>query len=149
MGANKYKENYVLCWLATANQSGFPNVSPKEIFSWIDENKILIADIASSNSVRNIRENPNVCVSMLDVFIQRGVKIEGMADIISPENSDYYELEKPLVEMTKGLFKIRHILSISITRQSAILAPSYNIYPGKEEQDYLREAYQTYGVCPL
>jgi len=75
-------ENSVLCWLATVDAAGVPNVSPKEIFDSYNDDRIVIADIASSNSVRNIRAHPAVCVSFIDVFRQRGFKIVGTATII-------------------------------------------------------------------
>ena len=58
----------VLCWLATADAQGQPNVSPKEIFAIYDSANMLIANIASPTSVRNIESNPRVCVSFIDIF---------------------------------------------------------------------------------
>ena len=45
----------VLCWLATVDDHGMPNVSPKEIFCCHGERELLIANIASPQSVRNIK----------------------------------------------------------------------------------------------
>ncbi len=61
-------EQSALCWLATSKDS-LPNVSPKEIFGAEDDTHVSIAHIASSSSVQNIRSNPNVCVSFIDVFV--------------------------------------------------------------------------------
>ena len=36
----------VLCWLATADANGQPNVSPKEVFALARENRWLMAHIA-------------------------------------------------------------------------------------------------------
>ncbi|MEM6264941.1 MAG: pyridoxamine 5'-phosphate oxidase family protein [Bacteroidota bacterium] len=47
----------VLCWLATASKEKIPNVSPKEIFTHFGGEKIIIANIASPQTVRNIHEN--------------------------------------------------------------------------------------------
>jgi hypothetical protein len=44
----------VLCWLATVDEVGQPNVSPKEIFAGFDSNHLVIANIASPKSGRNI-----------------------------------------------------------------------------------------------
>jgi len=62
----------VLCWLATVDPTGTPNVTPKEIFAFYGDGHLVIADIASSNSVRNIRSHPSVCVS-LSMFFGSGV----------------------------------------------------------------------------
>ena len=67
-----YIERSVLCWLATADAAGVPNVSPKEIFVPFGDDHLLIANIASPESVKNIRGNPHVCVSFVDVFVQKG-----------------------------------------------------------------------------
>ena len=50
----------VLCWLATVDALGQPNVSPKEVFAVIDEEHLVIAHIASPTSVKNVLQNPKV-----------------------------------------------------------------------------------------
>lgn len=47
----------VLCWLASANNDGEPNVSPKEMFIADGHEHFFIANIASPNSVSNIEAN--------------------------------------------------------------------------------------------
>ncbi len=65
-------DHAVLCWLATVDEDIVPNVSPKEIFCAHGDDALLIANIASPGSMRNIARNPRVCVSFIDVFRQRG-----------------------------------------------------------------------------
>ena len=67
----------VLCWLATVDKDQQPNVSPKEMFTYLDDHTLLIANIASPNSVRNIAQQPKVSVSFVDVFTQKGFKLKG------------------------------------------------------------------------
>lgn len=74
-------DNSVLCSLATVDADGTPNVSPKEIFAAHGDDRIVVADIASPQSVKNLRVNPRACVSFIDVFRQRGFKIVGTAGI--------------------------------------------------------------------
>ena len=50
----------VLCWLATAASDGTPNVSPKELWDVHDERTLVIAEIASAGSVRNLSEVASV-----------------------------------------------------------------------------------------
>ena len=40
-----YIDKSVLCWLATTDSDNFPNVSPKEMFTYLGENKLLIAEV--------------------------------------------------------------------------------------------------------
>lgn len=139
----------VLCWLATADSSNRPNVSPKEIYAETRSNRLVIADIASGRSVRNIRANPAVCVSLIDVFLQRGRKLEGMAEIIAPDHPHFTTLAAPLLAKTDGAFPIRHVISVSVERTSPILAPSYVFYPDRGEAAMRADAYRTYGVQPI
>jgi uncharacterized protein len=141
-------ENSVLCWLATVDASGVPNVSPKEIFGSYDDDRIVIADIASSNSVSNIRAHPAVCVSFIDVFRQRGFKIVGAATIIPREADDFSVVGADLLKMAGNDFPIRNVISIEIGRISRIWAPSYSLFPDRSEADQMRSAYRTYGVLP-
>jgi predicted pyridoxine 5'-phosphate oxidase superfamily flavin-nucleotide-binding protein len=69
-----YIERSVLCWLGTVDDCGNPNVSPKEVFCAWGEDLILIANIASPESEKNIRSWPEVCVSFVDVFVQKGFR---------------------------------------------------------------------------
>ena len=140
--------NSVLCWLATADVSGIPNVSPKEIFSRYGDAHIIIADIASANSVRNIRANPNVCVSFIDIFRQRGFKIVGTAVIIEREEADFPIVGEEVLKMAGPDYPIQRIIAIEINKISRIWAPSYKLFPERTETDRMQRAYGIYGVSP-
>lgn len=60
----------VLCWLATSSAENIPNVSPKEIFSYFENDSIIVANIASPQTLRNIKQNKNVCISFIDILKQ-------------------------------------------------------------------------------
>ena len=140
--------NSVLCWLATVDAEGTPNVTPKEIFACYGDDRLVVADIASANTVRNIRAHPAVCASFVDVFRQRGFKIVGTATIVSPENADFPIIGIELLRKAGTAFSIRHIISIKIARISRIWAPSYTLFPDRAEADRMRNAYDAYGVNP-
>lgn len=140
--------NSVLCWLATVDSTGTPNVTPKEIFSAYGDDRIIVADIASTNTVRNIRSHPSVCVSFIDVFRQRGFKVTGQAIIIGSDHPDYPVVGAQVLEMAGTDFPVRNLISIQIEKVSRILAPSYRLFPHRTEEDRMESAYQTYGVSP-
>lgn len=79
----------VLCWLATADKNGLPNVSPKEVFALVDDEHMVIANIALPQSAKNIQVNENVCVSFIDVFVQKGFKVIGVATDVRPLSSAF------------------------------------------------------------
>ncbi|MCE0505136.1 pyridoxamine 5'-phosphate oxidase family protein [Roseivivax sp. GX 12232] len=138
----------VLVWLATADAEGRPNVSPKEVFLPAPSGEILIAEIASAGSLRNIRANPEVCVSALDVFRQKGMTFHGTARIIAPEAPDFAEAAAPLARKAGPAFAIRHVIAVSVTRARPLLAPGYRVFPDKTEGQMIAEAHRLYGVRP-
>lgn len=58
----------MLCWLATVDAQGQPNVSPKEVWAIADDRHVVVANIASPVTVRNIAQQPQVCLSFVDVL---------------------------------------------------------------------------------
>ncbi|MFM7403785.1 MAG: pyridoxamine 5'-phosphate oxidase family protein [Erythrobacter sp.] len=140
--------NSVLCWLATVDEDGQPNVSPKEIFTDHGDNVILIADIASPVSVRNIQRQPLVCVSFVDVFRQRGFKIAGCARLIPPEHPEFAFAGARLQALAGEDFKVRQAIYVTATRISRIWAPSYALFPDRTIEEQQARSYATYGVRP-
>lgn len=141
-----YINRSVLCWLATVDAEGAPNVSPKEVFAAIGQHSVAIANIASPSSVRNIQVNARVCASFVDVFIQKGYKLQGTAEIVVPADSRYPELLAPLTKITNGLFRIHSIISMRVTAVEPIIAPSYRLLSGTTEESQISGAMRAYGV---
>lgn len=139
-------EKAVLCWLASVNQEGKPNVSPKEIFALYDDEHIAIADIASPITVRNIKNNAEVCFSAIDIFSQSGFKITGTAQIHAADADIYPQLRASLSHLLTTEYVVRNIILLKVENVSKILAPSYHIHPKRTEEEHRERTYKTYGV---
>jgi len=134
----------VLCWLATTNKDYQPNVSPKEVFTyWLDQH-IIIANIASRKSALNIRENALVCISFIDVLVQKGFKAKGMAVVLDEEKSAYQEMKCVLEKMTNGKYPFREIIAVEIKYVEPIIAPSYRFFPEMKAQEIIDRAKKKY-----
>ena len=142
----EYIGKSVLCWLATASTDNIPNVSPKEIFSYYGAEKIIIANIASPQTVRNIKLNENVCVSFIDIFVQKGFQIKGKAKIIKKTDLEFSEMKKVLTKMTDGNFPFATITEITVEQFKRIIAPKYILYPETTELEQMESAKNTYGI---
>lgn len=137
----------VLCWLATCDASGQPNVSPKEIWALVSPNFVVIANIASPCSVCNIAENPVACVSFVDVFRQKGFKLQGVARNLESSHPEYGKWARPLEVRTQGKFTIQSVVVIEVTKIAPIVAPSYWMFPDvTSEESQVISAMRTYGV---
>lgn len=139
----------VLCWLATVDAEGWPNVSPKEIWAVLDERTLVIANIASPNSVRNLLANPHACVSFIDLFVQKGFKLSGTARVVGPEDGAYAALAAPLRARAGERFRIASVIRVEVQTIEPILAPSYRFFPDiTTESGQIESAMHTYGVRP-
>lgn len=134
----------VLCWLATIAEDGTPNVSPKEIFIPEGDKYILIAHVASPKSVRNIRTNPNVCLSFVEVFEQRGFKINGTARVVAPGDEGYEERVAPLKRIATERFPVQAFIEIEVQKSAWILAPRYKLHPDTTPEAQVGRAVKGY-----
>ena len=115
-----YIDKSILCWLATSDSENEPNVSPKEMFTYFGDNTLLIAHLASPNSINNIKDNPKVCVSFVDIFIQKGFKIKGLARLIDKQDKEFSEKVKPLTDLFTDNFPIKSVIEIDIKKVERI-----------------------------
>lgn len=140
----------VLCWLATVDADGQPNVSPKEVWAIADEQHVVVAHIASPVSARNIAQQPQVCLSFVDVFVQKGFKLKGAAHEVRSDDPGFDHWAVPLLAMVGKRFTIRSVLVVRVTSVVPIVAPSYRLYPDETtEASQLISAMRTYGVQAL
>jgi len=141
-----YIDRSVLCWLATTSSDNIPNVSPKEIFNYYGIDKIIIANIASPQTLKNIKQNENVCISFIDILVQKGFQVKGKAKIVSKTEARFLEMEKVLSKMTGGHFPFSTITEISINFIKPIIAPKYILYPETTEEEQIESAKKVYGI---
>jgi len=140
-----YIQKSVLCWLATVSKDHVPNVSPKEIFTSYKKEYILVANIASPQTVKNIISNENVCISFIDILVQKGFQLKGKAKIIKENDVDFLELKNILSKLTQGQFPFATITKIKIESAKPIIAPRYLLYPETTESEQIKSAKSTYG----
>ncbi|WP_282075435.1 pyridoxamine 5'-phosphate oxidase family protein [Maribacter aquivivus] len=138
-------DDSVLCWLATSSADNMPNVSPKEIFCYFEDDTIIVANIASPQTVKNIRANKNVCISFIDILKQKGFQLKGAAEIIEKSATDFSKMEKMLLHLTEGKFPFATITKITITSSKPIIAPKYLLYPNTTEELQIESAKKSYG----
>lgn len=138
----------VLCWLATVNEDGIPNVSPKELWRIHDHATVVIADIASGGSVRNLRINLACCVSFVDVFRQKGFKLTGTALIIGNKDGGFEDMSAPLRAIAGTRFSVRNVVAMTVQHVAPIVAPSYALHKASEEE-MMADSFKTYSVKPI
>jgi predicted pyridoxine 5'-phosphate oxidase superfamily flavin-nucleotide-binding protein len=132
-----YLNRSVLYWLATVSSDSMPNVSPKEIFTIHGPDKIMVANIASPQTVKNIEQNTSVCISFLDILVQKAFQVKGTATIVGKTDPEFSEMAKLLEEMTGGYFPFATITGITAEQVKPILAPKHLLYPDTTEEEQI------------
>lgn len=139
--------NNILCWLATSSANNAPNVSPKELFTLHHDDSLLIANVRSPQTAKNVQTNPQVCVSIIDIFRQKGYQLYGTGELIRRKDPRFEELAKPLLALSEGKYPFASLFQITITQAKPIIAPSYLLYPDTTtEAAQIQAALQTYRV---
>lgn len=139
----------VLCWLATVDAQGQPNVSPKELFTYVGNEYLAIAQLMSPQSVKNIRQQPKACVSFVDVFVQKGYQLKGPVQLVTTQEADFEEHATKLQQMAGTAFPFNMVMVLKVEQIKEIVAPSYHLYPDIPNAERVASAMKTYGVQPL
>lgn len=136
----------VLCWLATVDGSGQPNVSPKEVFAAIGDRHLVLANIASPTSVRNVLAGSRACASFIDIFVQKGYKVTGPSRYIRRDSTEFAQWGDGLVEIAEPKFSVHGLIVVEAECVESIVAPSYRLDPNLSEVSQVMSALKTYNI---
>jgi len=101
-------------FVATASQSGQPNVSPKGSLRVLDDEHVAFAEIASPKTMANLRENPQLAVIVLDPVTWAACRLTGTAEIL--ESGELVETFRSEFEPLK--MKVRSVVKITVEEVS-------------------------------
>jgi uncharacterized protein len=136
----------ILSFVATVNEDGTPNLSPKASLT-VRNGKLYFADIASPGTLRNLNLNPAVEINVVDIFQRRGYRFNGRAFILPP-GDDEYSMIADWIRLTNGPeYPVEHVVRVDIRSISSLLSPAHIFADPPRSQDEIQETYrQKYGV---
>ena len=102
-----------LAWVATASRNGIPNVTPKGSLMLLDEQHVRFADLFSLKTGKNLLENENVAVTVVDPGTGKGYQIKGTAEIIDSGPLLDGAIEQ-MKAAPKGLPPVHHVVNITV-----------------------------------
>ena len=120
-----------LGYVATVTSEGKPNISPKgTIIGW-DSQTLAFADIRSPDTMKNLKENPNVELNVIDPLLRKGFLFEGQARIIQ-DGPLYDEI---LNHYRKNGIKspINSIVLVAVSNVSDVTSPLYDMGISEDE----------------
>jgi predicted pyridoxine 5'-phosphate oxidase superfamily flavin-nucleotide-binding protein len=124
-------EEQRLCYVATADADGAPNLSAKGTLVVWDANTLAFANIRSPRTVANLRVNPRIEVNVVDPIARKGYRFKGTAEAY---------IDGPVFERGMRLYTergvtnpIRSIIVVQVTRALPMISPAYDT--GRSEAD--------------
>jgi predicted pyridoxine 5'-phosphate oxidase superfamily flavin-nucleotide-binding protein len=74
----------MLAFVATVRRDGSPSLSPKSSTIPYDDDHLLFVDIASPQTIANLRNNPRIEINSFDFIRRRGYRFAGTARCLNP-----------------------------------------------------------------
>ncbi len=68
----------ILCFAATINGDGSPNLSPKSTLIVHDDDHLLFSNIASPRTVADLRLDPRIEINCVDIFLAAAIDLPAM-----------------------------------------------------------------------
>ena len=106
----------------------------------------MIANIAPPCSVKNIKQNNNVCISFIDILEQKGYQLKGKAIILNANDEHFQTIAIPLKKIAGEKYPFHSLIKVEINSSKPILAPSYLLYPDITVSDKINAAKKQYGL---
>jgi uncharacterized protein len=121
-----------LGFIATVCPDGTPNLSPKGTTTVFDDDHLVFADIASPNTVANLRHNPAIEISVVDPFVRKGYRFKGTAAVHEADETYRRGLEV-LRERAYNTDMVKHIVLVTVERALPLLSPIYATGANEDE----------------
>lgn len=136
-------------YAATVTPDGRPNLSPKGSLAVWDETSLYFADIASPQTIANLRENPQIEVNFVDVIGRRGYRFKGTAEV--HEDGPVFEKARDVLASTHGpQYPCNHAVLIHVESIAPLLSPAYVFNETPPSEDEMRAIWmRKLGMQPL
>ena len=120
-----------LGYVATVSSDGKPNISLKgTIIGWSSE-ILVFADIRSPDTLKNLIDNPNVEINVIDPLLRKGYLFQGTARILQ-DGTLYQEI---LNHYRQNGIKspINSIVLVDVSCVSDVISPLYDLGISEDE----------------
>jgi predicted pyridoxine 5'-phosphate oxidase superfamily flavin-nucleotide-binding protein len=120
-----------LGYVATVSSDGRPNISPKgTIIGWSSET-LAFADIRSPDTMKNLVDNPNVEINVIDPLLRKGYLFQGTARLL--EDGTLYQEILNHYRQNGIKSPINSIVLVDVSCVSDVVSPLYDLGISEEE----------------
>ena len=116
-------------FIATVCPDGTPNLSPKGTTAVWDDEHLVFADLASPNTMANLRHNPAMELNVVDVYSRRGYRFKGTVSIVEKGGGLFDEISHAFETGTRGVHQVglpaRSYVLLKVDRALPLVSPAY------------------------
>jgi len=115
-----------LGFLASVNDDGTPNLSPKATYIVLDDDTIAFVELRSPNTMRNIARNPSVALNFVDPFVRKGYRFGGRANVVMRGAEGFDALFARFGDLGGLADAVRAVVRIDLEEAEALISPAYD-----------------------
>jgi len=119
-----------MAYVASVNDDGTPNLSPKATLATVDDDHVAFCDLASPRTLANIAARPAVEANTVDLIRRKGWRLAGTARVV--DGGDEFESLSTLFRgrgtNLDGVGRqppVRRFVVIRLSKVSPLLSPAY------------------------
>lgn len=118
-----------LAFAATVCPDGTPNLSPKGTTVVWDDEHLVFVDLASPQTIANLRKNPTIELNVVDQLVRKGYRFKGTATVLADgpvfdEAIGHYAADPHFADYTG---RARHVVLICVEQALPLLSPAYEL----------------------
>lgn len=113
-----------LCFAATVNADGTPNLSPKGSIRVWDDDHLVFADIRSPGTIRNLEARPAIEINVVDPISRKGYRFRGSARVL--HSGAEYDRALAALRASGVASPVGAVVLVRVEAVSALVSPAYD-----------------------
>jgi uncharacterized protein len=132
-----------LAFAATVCPDGTPNVSPKGTTVVWDDEHLAFVDLASPQTVANLRANPAIELNVVDQVVRKGYRFKGSATVLAggPRFDEAIARYAADPHFADYAGRARHVVLVRVEQALPLVSPAYAAGRTEEEVSAEWQAY--------
>jgi len=126
-------------FVATVDEDGTPNLSPKGTCLALDAETIVFGEIRSPRTLGNLQARPSMEINFIDFFSRKAVRAKGRAQFLPRGSAEFEALIGHFARWGELVERINGIVRLHVERARLVISPAYDL--GATEAE-LRESWR-------
>lgn len=134
-----------LGFVATVNDDGTPNLSPKGTTTVWDDEHLVFLDICSPGTVGNIEAGRGaVEVNVVDAILRAGYRFKGAARVLRTGDEFDRVVQWYATERGSDVSRVQSVVLVAVESAAPLVSPAYD--DGTPAEEIERRSLQRYGL---